>query len=146
MALALLFIGGAFGKATCGWLGERLGVVSAVMLTEAATALLIAATLFTPLTPTLILLPLLGMVLNGTSSVLYGTVPELADGDTGRAFAIFYTSVIGSGGIAPILYGAIADHSNQNFGVLASAATAALIVPLALALRRHLRTASVGSA
>ena len=58
MALALLFIGGAFGKATCGWLGERLGVVSAVMLTEAATALLIAATLFTPLTPTLILLPL----------------------------------------------------------------------------------------
>jgi MFS family permease len=144
LALALLFIGGAFGKATCGWLGERLGVVGSVMVTEAATALLIAATLFTPLTPTLILLPLLGIVLNGTSSVLYGTVPELSDGDTSRAFAIFYTSVIGCGGIAPILYGAVADHSSQTIGVLASAATAAVIVPLVMMLRPHLRTPAVG--
>lgn len=145
IALALLFIGGAFGKVTCSWLGERLGVVESVMVTEAATALLIAATLFTPLTPTLILMPLLGIVLNGTSSVLYGTVPELSNGDTGRAFAVFYTSVVGSGGIAPILYGAVADHSNQTIGVLASAATAALIVPLVLMLRPHLRSSTVGS-
>jgi MFS family permease len=138
LALALLFIGGAFGKATCSLLGERLGVVGSVMVTEAATALLIVATLFTSLTPTLILLPLLGIVLNGTSSVLYGTVPELSDGDTGRAFAVFYTSVIGSGGLAPILYGAIADHSSQTIGIVASAATAALIVPLVLTLRPHL--------
>ncbi|CAO3455648.1 hypothetical protein [Azospirillum argentinense] len=138
LALALLFVGGAFGKATCSRLGERLGVVGSVMVTEAATAVLIAATLFTSLTPTLVLLPLLGIVLNGTSSVLYGAVPELSDGDTGRAFAVFYTSVIGSGGLAPILYGAIADHSTQTVGVLASAATAALIVPLVLTLRPHL--------
>ncbi|HML55027.1 MAG TPA: MFS transporter [Solidesulfovibrio magneticus] len=143
IALALLFMGGAFGKATCGWLGERLGVTGSVMMTEAATALLIAVTLFTPLTPTLILLPLLGIVLNGTSSVLYGTVPELSDGDTSRAFAVFYTSVIGSGGIAPILYGVVADHSNQTIGVLASAVTAALIVPLVLTLRSHLRSSTV---
>ena len=141
LALALLFIGGALGKATCGLLGERLGVVGSVMVTEAATAVLIAATLFTSLTPTLILLPLLGIVLNGTSSVLYGTVPELSNSDTGRAFAVFYTSVIGSGGLAPILYGAIADHSGQTTGVLASAATAALIVPLVLMLRPHLGAA-----
>ena len=138
LALALLFVGGAFGKATCSRLGERLGVVGSVMVTEAATAVLIAATLVTPLTPTLVLLPFLGIVLNGTSSVLYGAVPELSDGDTGRAFAVFYTSVIGSGGLAPILYGAIADHSSQTVGVLASAATAALIIPLVLTLRPHL--------
>lgn len=145
VALALLFIGGAFGKAVCGWLGGRLGVVQTVVVNEAATALLIATTLFTPLTLTLILLPLLGLVLNGTSSVLYGTVPELSDGDTGRAFAVFYTSVIGSGGIAPILYGAVADHINQTTGVLASAATAALIVPLVLTLRPYLRNSIVES-
>jgi len=135
LGLALLFVGGAFGKATCGWLGERLGVIGAVVATESATALLIAATLFTPLWPTLILLPLLGVVLNGTSSVLYGTVPELAPaGDAGRAFALFYTGVIGSGGLAPIVYGAIADHSSRTVGVLAAAATAALIIPMALRL------------
>ncbi|PWC46886.1 hypothetical protein TSA6c_09020 [Azospirillum sp. TSA6c] len=142
LALALLFIGGALGKATCSLLGERLGVVGCVMVTEAATALLIAATLLTSLTPTLVLLPLLGIVLNGTSSVLYGTVPELSNGDTGRAFAVFYTSVIGSGGLAPILYGAIADHSSQTTGVLASAATAALIVPLVLMLRPYLNASA----
>ncbi len=111
-------------------------------MTEAITALLIVATLFTPLKPTLMLLPLLGVVLNGTSSVLYGTVPELSDGETGRAFAIFYTSVIGSGGLAPILYGVIADHSSRTIGVLASAATAVLIIPLVLTLRPHLRVST----
>ena len=139
LGLALLFIGGAFGKATCGWLGEHLGVIGAVVATETATALLIVATLFTPLAPMLFLLPLLGVVLNGTSSVLYGTVPELAPaGDAGRAFALFYTGVIGSGGLAPIAYGAIADHSSRTVGVLAAAATAALIVPMALRLRPSL--------
>jgi MFS transporter, FSR family, fosmidomycin resistance protein len=147
LALALLFVGGAFGKATCGWLGERLGVIGAVAATESATALLILATLITPLVPTLILLPLLGVVLNGTSSVLYGTVPELAPGgDHGKGFAIFYTSVTGSGGLAPILYGAIADHSSQTLGIMATAASAGLIVPLVLGLKPFLGPARPGPA
>jgi MFS family permease len=134
--LALLFIGGALGKATCGWLGQHLGVVWSVIATEVATAVLSAATLMLPLAPMLAVLPLLGIVLNGTSSVLYGTVPDLAPkGDIGRGFALFYTGVIGAGGLAPIAYGAIADHSNRTVGILAAALTAALIVPLVLALR-----------
>jgi MFS transporter, FSR family, fosmidomycin resistance protein len=137
LGLALLFIGGALGKATCNWLGQHLGVIGGVIATEMVTALLITATLFLPLTPMLALLPLLGVVLNGTSSLLYGTVPELApgSGDTGRAFAFFYTSVSGSSALAPIAYGVIADHSSQTFGILAAALTAAVIAPLALALR-----------
>ncbi len=135
VGLALLFAGGALGKACCGWLGERLGVVWSVIVTEATTALMVAATLLTPLGPTLVLLPLLGIVLNGTSSVLYGTVPELARrGEIGRAFALFYTGVIGSGGLAPIAYGAVADHAGRTVGVLAAAGTAAAIIPMVLAL------------
>jgi MFS family permease len=140
LGLALVFVGGAFGKATCGWLGERMGVIGAVVATETATALLIVATLFTPLASMFLLLPLLGVVLNGTSTLLYGTVPELAPaGDSGRAFALFYTGVIGSGGLAPIAYGAIADHSSRTIGVLAAAATAALVVPMALRLGPSLK-------
>ena len=135
LGLALLFGGGALGKACCGWLGQHLGVVRSVIVTEAATALFIVATLILPLGPVLILLPLLGVVLNGTSSVLYGTVPELArKGETSRAFALFYTGVIGAGGLAPIVYGAIADHSSRTIGVLAAALTAAAIIPMVLAL------------
>jgi len=136
LGLALLFIGGALGKAVCGWLGQHLGVVWSVIATEIATACLITATLFLPLLPMLAVLPVLGIVLNGTSSVLYGTVPDLAPrGDIGRGFALFYTGVIGAGGLAPIAYGAIADHSNRTIGIVAAALTAAVIVPLVLALR-----------
>lgn len=145
LGLALLFIGGALGKVTCGWLGQHLGVVGCVIATEAATGLLIVATLFTPLSSLLVILPLLGIVLNGTSSVLYGTVPELAPGgETARAFALFYTAVIGSGAFTPILYGAIADHFGRSLGVLAAAITALLTIPLILILRPALRPLSVG--
>lgn len=107
-----------------------------VIATEVATASIIAATLVLPLVPMLSVLPLLGIVLNGTSSVLYGTVPDLAPkGDIGRGFALFYTGVLGAGGLAPIAYGVIADHSNRSVGILAAALTAVLIVPLVLALR-----------
>jgi MFS transporter, FSR family, fosmidomycin resistance protein len=136
LGLALLFLGGALGKATCNWLSQHLGVVGSVIATETATALLIVATLFVPLVPMLAILPILGIVLNGTSSVLYGTVPELAPkGDTGQAFAFFYTGVSGAGGLAPIAYGAIADHATRSVGIAAAACTAALVVPLVMALR-----------
>jgi MFS family permease len=89
-----------------------------------------------PLQPMLIVLPILGMFLNGTSSVLYGTVPELAPrNDTGRAFALFYTAVSGAGGLAPIGYGLIADHFGQHVGITAAALTALAIVPLIFLLR-----------
>lgn len=134
--LALLFAGGALGKAACGWLGQHLGIVWTVILTEAATALLVAATVVLPLRPMLILLPVLGVALNGTSSVLYGTVPELAPrGDIGRAFAMLYTAVSFSGGLAPILYGLIADHATRTAGIAATALTALLTIPLILLLR-----------
>jgi MFS transporter, FSR family, fosmidomycin resistance protein len=118
-----------------------------VIAPHAATTALIVMTLLVPLTAMMLILPLLGMVLNGTSSVLYGTVPELAPkGDAGRAFALFYTGVIGSGALAPIAYGAIADHSSQLIGIVASACTALIIVPLVLLLRAAIegrpRTAS----
>lgn len=139
LALALVFSGGAFGKAACGWLGDRLGVLPCVVATETATAVLVGAILVLPLTPALILLPFAGVVLNGTSSVLYGTVPDLAPrGEIGRAFALFYTDVIGAGGLAPIAYGLLGDAAGPEVGTLVAAGTALVTVPLVLCLRRPL--------
>lgn len=140
IGLALVFIGGALGKALLGWLGQHLGVVRSVIVTKAATAGLIIATLMLPFVPTLVVLPLLGAVLNGTSSVIYGTVPELAaKGEVGRAFALFYTGVIDTGGLAPIVFGILADHSSRTTGVVAAAATAVAIIPMVFALRPSLQ-------
>ena len=140
LALALVFIGGAAGKFTCGWLGARVGMLRTVLLTEGGTAVLILAVLALPLTPAIMVLPLLGVMLNGTSSVLYGTVPELTPPDrTERAFALFYTGTIGSGAIAPVLYGLLGDALGPAMATIATAATALAICPLAIALARHLR-------
>jgi len=49
--------------------------------------------------------------------------------------------VIGSGGMAPIVYGAVADYSSQSTGILVTAAKAALIMPLTLLLRPKLARA-----
>ncbi|MHC2103860.1 MFS transporter [Methylobacterium sp. CM6246] len=140
LALSLVFIGGALGKAVCGRLGERFGVTRTVLLTETGTAAAILAVIALPLVPALILLPLLGVMLNGTSSVLYGTVPELAPGGrVERAFAVFYTCTLGGSALAaPLLYGRLGDAAGPHWAAVAAAVTALAVVPLMLALSRHL--------
>jgi FSR family fosmidomycin resistance protein-like MFS transporter len=146
LALALVFIGGAGGKFICGWLGARVGVLGAVIGTEAGTAALILAVLVSPIAACLALLPLLGIMLNGTSSVLYGTVPELTAAErTERAFALFYTGTIGSGAVAPIIYGMLGDRLGIDEALIATAVTALAICPLAFALASRLaRAPSMG--
>ncbi|MEP9380218.1 MFS transporter [Aquabacter sp. CN5-332] len=134
-ALALVFLGGASGKLACGWLAQRWRIVAVTLCTEGITALMIALATVLPLVPLMIVLPLLGLTLNGTSSVLYGTVPELAPADrTERAFAIFYTGVIGSGALSPLLFGAVGDQAGPVVATLGTAAAALVNLPLALAL------------
>jgi MFS transporter, FSR family, fosmidomycin resistance protein len=138
-ALSLVFIGGAAGKFVCGWLGARFGVIGTVLATEGGTAVGIFAVVVAPLTVCLCLLPLLGVMLNGTSSVLYGTVPDLTPPHrTERAFALFYTGTIGSGAVAPIIYGVLGDAIGTVGATIATAVTALLILPLAIALAPHL--------
>ena len=138
-ALTLVFAGGAAGKFACGWLGARLGVLWTVLATEGGTAAAILGILVLPLTPALFLLPLLGTMLNGTSSVLYGSVPELAPpGRTERAFALFYTGTIGSGALAPILFGMLGDAAGVDWATAAAGLAALATIPLAVALAPRL--------
>ncbi len=57
-------------KATCGWLDAWLGVLATVITRKAGTAAAILALLALLLIPSLMLLPWLAVMLNGTSSVL----------------------------------------------------------------------------
>lgn len=144
VALALVFLGGAAGKFACGWLGARFGVLATVLATEGGTAACILGALALPLVPLLVLLPLLGVMLNGTSSVLYGTVPELTSpGRTERAFALFYTGTIGSGALSPVLYGMLGDWLGVDWAMAATAMVALAIFPLAFALAPHLASAEI---
>jgi MFS family permease len=143
LALSLVFIGGALGKAACGWLGARLGLLATVITTEVGTAAAILAVLALPLTPSLALLPLLGVMLNGTSSVLYGTVPELVPTRRiERAFALFYTGTLGSSALAPVLYGQFGDAAGPVWATGAAAMTALAVVPLMLLLSPRLASSA----
>jgi MFS transporter, FSR family, fosmidomycin resistance protein len=140
VALTLIFTGGAAGKLVCGWLGERLGVVTAVVVTEGLTAAGILALLPLPLVAGLGVLPLIGVALNGTSSVLYGTVPELvAPERRQRAFSIFYTGGIGAGALAPVIYGLASDLADVPVMMVLIASVALITLPLTWALRPALR-------
>jgi MFS family permease len=125
LALTLVFAGGAAGKLVCAFIGARIGVIGTVWLTEALTAVTIV-----------LLLPLIGVALNGTSSVLYGSVPFLvAPERRSRAFGIFYTGTIGSGAIAPVIFGFAGDAFGVSVALCLVAATSLATLPLALLLR-----------
>ena len=136
VALTLVFAGGAAGKLVCAFIGARIGATATVCLTEILTIVLILAILPLPLEAAMIILPLIGIALNGTSSVLYGSVPDLVEpAKHGRAFGIFYTGTIGSGAVAPVLFGFAGDALGLTYAVMLIAAAVLLTIPLALILR-----------
>jgi FSR family fosmidomycin resistance protein-like MFS transporter len=136
LALTLVFTGGAAGKLACTFIGARIGAVKTVWLTEGLTAAGILALAPLPLTAVLALLPVLGVALNGTSSVLYGSVPALVMPQwRSRALSIFYTGVVGSGAIAPTLYGLVGDAFGVWTALLLVAAIVLITLPLAALLR-----------
>lgn len=136
IALTLVFAGGAAGKLACAYLGARIGVIGTVFLTEILTAFLIAAMLALPLEAVFVALPLLGIALNGTSSVLYGSVPDLVPAPRRtRAFGIFYTGTIGGGTVAPVIFGLAGDVLGLTLTLILIAGAALATLPLAYLLR-----------
>lgn len=138
LGLTLVFAGGATGKLVCGYLGARLGVLATVTLTEGVTAVGILALLPMSFVPAFVLLPVIGIALNGTSSVLYGTVPELVTREARtRAFGIFYTGTAGASAVAPPIMGLFGDRfgvpitmAGIAIGVLATIPLAVILNPL----------------
>ena len=142
--LVLLFAGGAAGKFVCGWLGDRYGTVTLIWGTKGLTALLLVASLAAPVSTIAPLMLVLGVGLNGTSSVLYATVAEFVPlRRRARLYGIYYTTNEGGTILAPLLYGVIADLFSLNAGLVAMGLATAAILPASLTLSRYLRPRTV---
>ena len=142
-ALMLVFAGGAAGKFACGVLADRVGVIRTVIVTETATGAGILLLLVLPLVPALTLLPILGIALNGTSSVLYGTVADLVASDRrARSYAVFYTLGIGASALSPSIYGVVSDWGGVPVALAIVGTVVFITLPLTLALRRPLAAAA----
>jgi len=134
-ALTLLFAGGAVGKFVCGILAEWFGVIPMVIGTEVLTSAGILSLIWSPSSLTWLTLPFVGVVLNGTSSVLYATVAEMiAPSARSRGYGLYYAITLGSGAIAPMVYGLFSD----SFGLSLTLIAIALVVLLTLPLTRYL--------
>jgi MFS family permease len=136
LAFSLVFIGGAAGKLVCGLLADRVGVIRTVVLTETATTLGILTVVAAPLPVALAALAPLGIALNGTSSVLYGTVADLVSSERrSRGYGLYYTLTIGASALAPTVWGLASDTAGVPTTLTLVALVVLLTVPLCLLLR-----------
>ena len=134
-ALTLLFAGGAVGKLSCGVLAEWFGVIPMVIGTEALTSVGILCLIWFSPSMIWIILPFVGMVLNGTSSVLYATVAEIISPMArSRGYGLYYAITLGSGAISPMIYGLLTDFLGLSVTIISTA----LMVLLTLPLSQHL--------
>jgi MFS family permease len=136
LAFALVFVGGATGKFACGLMADRVGVIRTVVLTEIATTVLILTVVAAPLPLAMGVLVPLGIALNGTSSVLYGTVADLVSSQRrSRAYALYYSLTIGASALAPTVWGFVSDGAGVPPTLTLVSLVVLVTVPLCLVLR-----------
>ena len=109
--VSLVFFGGIFGKFVCGYLMDKIGGEKVIMVSEFLTALLLSLLIYVSAPYYFVPLALiLGVPLNGSSSVLYSLVASFFQWENRtRGYALFYTIYLLSGALGPILYGLIGD-------------------------------------
>ena len=141
LAVPVVLVGGMAGKLACGFLAERIGVVRTIVLTEIATGAGVLVALALPGVAAFVLLPLIGIALNGTSSALYATIADLVDKDRlPRAFGLFYTLGSTCGLIAPLALGALGDVVGVAHAMIVTASLAFLTLPACLVLAPALKS------
>jgi len=137
VALTLVFLGGALGKLACAWVARRLGIVATIVVAQTLTAAGTVAVLALPLSAALMLLPVLGIALNGVTTVIYGSVPSYAPPERRtHALSVFYTVTIGSAALAPPLSGLLGDLVGIPTAIITIALLTLATTPLAFGLVR----------
>ncbi len=125
-AVVLTLAGGIFGKFVCGRLAERIGVRLSLLSVQLLTAAGILAIMLSPTLVAFLLLPFFGLVLQGSSSLTYGSVNDFVRKErASRAFGLVYSISSAAAIAGPVLFGIIGD----SFG-LASAMSAMAFVAL----------------
>ena len=138
LALTLVFVGGAAGKLAFGWVARWLGMVPTIVVAQALAAAGMLGILLVPLIPALALLPLVGVTLNGGTTVIYGSVPNYAAPDKRtHALSVFYTTTIGAAAVSPPLSGLLGDLVGISNAVVVVFVLTLLTIPVACLLRNR---------
>ena len=139
-AVVLTLAGGIAGKFGCGLLAARTGPVRALVAVELLCAAAILAVVAAPTLIAFCLLPLAGIVLQGSSTITYGTVSDLVDETRhSRGFALIYTLVSIASVAGPIGFGLVSDGFGLDAAMCAMAVVVAVPALLILFMRGALR-------
>lgn len=130
MAVVLALSGGMVGKFASGFLAVRYGDRGAFRILQILTVSGLLVLGLLPVLPVLLLLPLVGMAVQGSSTVTYGAISDFVHRDRqSRGFALIYAISGLSAVVGPLVFGSLADR----FGVDVSLALLALLTSLTFA-------------
>ena len=109
--VVLTLFGGTAGKFAGGLLAARVGDRRSFFVVQYMTILVLLGVLFLPLQVVFLTLPLVGVFVQGSSTVCYGTVADYVEaGKTSRAYSLIYTLSSAAGVAGPFLLGVLADR------------------------------------
>jgi FSR family fosmidomycin resistance protein-like MFS transporter len=110
LAVVLALSGGMVGKLVSGYLAVRYGDRNAFRILQLVTISGLMLLAILPALPILILLPLIGIAVQGSTTVTYGALSDFIRRDRqSRGFAIIYTLSSLSAVVGPVTFGGLAD-------------------------------------
>ena len=135
-AVVATLSGGIFGKFTGGLLAARIGVIRSIVLFELLTAIGIMLVFYAPGDIPFFLLPLVGVFLQGSSSITYGTVSNLVHTKhQSRGFSIIYTIANSASFVGPAIFGLIIDLLGFKVMMIIMATLVLVTLPLCYLLK-----------
>jgi MFS family permease len=110
LGVVLALSGGMVGKLVSGYLAVRYGDRNAFRILQLVTISGLILLAILPALPILILLPLIGVAVQGSTTVTYGALSDFIRRDRqSRGFAIIYTLSSLSAVVGPVTFGGLAD-------------------------------------
>lgn len=137
IAVVLALSGGMVGKFCCGFLAARFGDRKTFLLLQVLSVAGLLLLTVLPAMLTLIFLPLLGLAVQGTSTVTYGSVSEFIDSNRqSRGYALIYTLANASSVVGPFIFGFIADQQGLDLSLIVLALITSVTFFSSFVLRR----------
>jgi MFS transporter, FSR family, fosmidomycin resistance protein len=139
----VIFAAGAAGKFACGWLSDRWGMLTVIIVTELTTATVLIALVFAEPWMAIPLAIVFGFALNGTSSALNVAVAHFVPPEKrARGYGTYFTAALVSSALAPLAYGFLGDLAGLVVVFIVMSAMTAAVIPVVMPVRQALmRTA-----
>ena len=134
-SVVIVLVGGMAGKFVCGHMAARFGDRMTFVILQVLTVIGIVLLVILPVTWLLLVLPLIGLAVQGSSTVTYGSVSDLVSLDRhSRGYALIYTISSSSSVAGPFLFGLLADGIGLDSALYAPALVAAVTLPFSVVL------------